>query len=203
MRCVALLALLMISSLACAQDGYWVSVDHVYVRTCPSERCGEIGYAFLGEKRDVYEIVNNWARVSEEYDAHCENGVSKYIRIVGGGNSACTKSNGINNGKFHKWIPVKSMSKKKPIDPAIGAKGIEVLVANSQDYRIYKKVFVDAAKELIDKNICNEKDFHDFGGFMRSTIYRDKPIYFTYCGGMYPSNKIHLDVSNGKISKGF
>ena len=58
---------------------------------------------------------------------------------------------------------------------------------------------VKAAAQLIAGGTCTRKDFKDMGGWMKSVNqYRDRPVYFTYCGGMTSANKIYLDASTGK-----
>ena len=44
---------------------------------------------------------------------------------------------------------------RAPPDPAAGATGIEALVGQSDDYRIYKAAFVEAAQSLISSGRCS------------------------------------------------
>ncbi|WP_126976330.1 hypothetical protein [Frigidibacter oleivorans] len=77
----------------------------------------------------------------------------------------------------------------------ISVTGIE----NSDDVSKYEAQFTAAANSLIAERRCSAEDFEEMGGWVKSTTHRDKPIYFTYCGGMTADNRIYLDVSTGAI----
>jgi hypothetical protein len=154
-----------------------------------------VGQLFFREKATVLETRNGWGRLTRYYDAACKGGISQY---VDSGRKDCTKENGIVDGQFAEWALLKPLSKQRPADPAAGATGDAALVAGSDDYRLYKEVFIKAAKSLIANGTCTEVDFTDGGGWSKSTTYRDRPVYFAYCGGMTVSNRVYLDVSNGR-----
>jgi hypothetical protein len=118
------------------------------------------------------------ARISNDYAASCVNGRSEYVDT---GNNRCTPDNGIVDGRFAEWVSAEFLSQEQPPDPAVGATGIEALVAQSDDYRIYKAAFVKAAQSLISSGQCSEADFSENGGWWKSS-HRDQPIYFIYCG---------------------
>ena len=94
---------------------------------------------------------------------------------------------------------MKYLSKDRPTDPAESEIGLAKVIGDSDDFQIYRDVFLKAAIRLIDQGVCEEKDFKEVAGFTKSTIYRDQPIYFTYCGGLLKRNKVHLNVQNEKI----
>jgi hypothetical protein len=176
------------------EDKYWVTIDRLNRRTCPSTACGIVGQLFFREAATVYEQRGGWARISNYYAASCVNGRSEY---VDSGNNRCTHDNGIVDGKFAEWVSAEFLSQERPPDPAAGATGIEALVAQSDDYRIYKAAFVKATQALISSGQCNEADFREIGGWVKSS-HRDQPIYFMYCGGWTSANRLYLNAEKGR-----
>lgn len=181
-----------------AAEDYWVTSERLERRTCPSTSCGVVGQLFFREKATVLETSNGWGRLTGFYDAACKDGISQYVDT---GRKNCTKENGIVDGRFAEWALLRPLSKERPPDPAAGTAGDAALVAGSDDYRLYKEVFIKAAKSLIGSRTCTEAEFRDAGGWTKSTNYRDRPIYFVYCGGMTVRNRVYLDVSNGNTFK--
>ena len=179
-----------------AGDDYWVTVDRLNRRTCPESSCGVVGQLFYREKVTVFERKSEWVRISKYYDASCRNGKSEYVDK---GNPSCSVNNGIKDGKLSEWVSSKYISKKRPADPGKNATGIAKSVSSSDDYRIYKTAFITAAEKLIDSGRCTFEELKSQGGFYKSTTYKSKPIYFTYCGGFKKGNKIHLDASTGAL----
>lgn len=182
---------------AYAQD-YWVTSDRLERRTCPSTSCGIVGQLFYREKAVVLETKGEWARITPFYDASCVDGRSEYVDI---GRNDCAEQNGIIDGQFAEWVQLKPLSKIRPPDPAAAATGDAELIAGSDDYRLHKDAFIKATKSLIASGTCTKNDFKNTDGWVKSTAYRNQPIYFVYCGGMTLSNKVHLDVSNGRTFK--
>ena len=146
----------------------------------------------------MYATSNGWARITNYYDASCRNGHSEYVDE---GNSSCSPSNGVEEGKFAEWVSVKYLSKNRPADPGAGATGDYALVKGSDDYRQYKDVFAKSASELIASGKCTAQDFKNMGGWMKSSNHMNQPIYFTYCGGMRTDKRIYLNAANGKTFK--
>jgi hypothetical protein len=146
----------------------------------------------------VYEEREGWARISKYYDAACKNGKSEY---VDSGDDTCDGANGIEDGRVAEWVSSRHLTDNRPADPATGATGDYALVAQSDDYRIYKDVFARAASELIDSGKCTRADFEEMGGWIKSINHRDKPIYFTYCGGMRIEHRIYLNAFTGRVSR--
>jgi hypothetical protein len=119
---------------------------------------------------------------------------------VDSGDSRCAPDNGIVEGQFAEWASAELLSKQRPPDPAEGAHGFEALVAGSDDFKNYRAEFVAAAQSLIRSGQCDESDFREWGGWMRSSNHRSRPIYFIYCGGATVSNRLYLDVETGEIT---
>ena len=75
------------------------------------------------------------------------------------------------------------------------------LVSASDDYTTYASAFERGARELMKQGRCSPEDFREMGGWVKSTNHKNKPVYFTYCGGMTVSDRIYLDASSGRIFK--
>lgn len=188
-------AIVLVAGSAMAETDMWVTADRLSRRTCPDTKCGVVGQLFFREKATILEQRNGWARISKYYDASCRNGLSEY---VDSGNASCDPANGITDGQFAEWVAIAHLASERPPDPAKGASGLAALVGGSDDYRIYKEAFVAAASKLISSGECKEADFKEMGGWMKSTTHRDRPVYFTYCGGMHVRNRIYLDAASGR-----
>lgn len=179
-----------------ASSDAWVTVDRLHRRTCPAERCGEVGWVGFREKVTVHEQRDGWARITQHYDASCHNGRSEYVES---GDARCVSENGIVDGQFAEWVRVSSLSATRPADPGEGATGFHALVAESDDYHQFGDVFAKAAAELITSGQCSRADFEQGGGWLKSTTRRDDPVYFTYCGGMRRSNRLYLNAATGRV----
>lgn len=192
------MGLALLSSSAIAETDMWVTSDRLNRRTCPDTDCGSVGSLMFREKATVFEERSGWARITKYYDAYCENGQSRYVDK---GNVNCTELNGIVDGQFAEWVSAKYLSATRPEDPAAEAEGDYLLISGSDDYRLYKDIFAQSAMQLIASGTCSESDFKEMGGWWKAPHPKGKTVYFTYCGGMNISNKLYLDVSNGKIFK--
>ena len=148
------------------------------------------------EKATIFEDRNGWARVSKYYDAFCRNGLSQYVES---GNAACTESNGIVDGRFAEWVSLRYLSSMRPADPSAGATGGYALVSGSDDYGKYKDVFAQTAAQLIASKRCTKGDFDETGGWLKSMIHNDSPVYFTYCGGIHLRNRLYLNAATGHV----
>lgn len=182
-----------------ASGDYWVQSERLARYTCPSEACGKVGELFFREKATIYEQKNGWARITQPYYASCVNNNSEF---VDSGNRACVADNGIVDEQFAEWVQLEFLSNVRPADPAAGATGDYALISGSNDYQNHKDAFAKAARDLISDGRCTERDFKDMGGWLKSTTtYADKPIYFTYCGGMSKQNRLYLNAKTGEVFK--
>lgn len=189
--------LMLAATLALAAETLWVTAERLHRRTCPETRCGSVGWLFYREQAIVYEKKDGWGRVTKYYDASCRNGVSEYVDT---GNARCSGGNGITNGKFAEWVSLDYLVAIRPPDPSTGAAGFEKLIGGSDDYRRYKPAFVAAAKNLIASGRCTPDDFEKAGGWTKSTTtYRNKPVYFVYCGALTLSNRLYLNAATGDV----
>ena len=175
----------------------WVNSERLDRHSCPDTRCGRVGTLFFREGVKRHEEKGEWVRISPYYDAGCRAGMTAYVQ---GGDTSCTVKNGIKNGKLAEWVQKKSLSVKQPANPAASATGNYTLIKDSDDYKKYKDIFAKTAQELVASGQCSEADFQQSGGFLKSTTtYKDKPVYFTYCGGMTIANRLYLDAKTGKV----
>ncbi len=72
-------------------------------------------------------------------------------------------------------------------------------VSQSDDFKRHQSAFAKAARKLIDNGTCKVSDFEYVGGFLKSMNHKNKPVYFTYCGGMTIPNRLYLNVSTGEV----
>ncbi len=174
----------------------WVTSQRLNRRTCPNTQCGSVGQLFFREGTSIYEEKDGWVRITRYYDASCGNGVSTYIDS---GNKNCTIQNGIDEGEFAEWVHKKYLSSVRPEDPAKNVSANYSLVRGSDDFIQYKDAFLKATESLIENNQCTSSDFEEMGGWIKSMQEKDKPVYFTYCGGITLQNKIYLNAATSRI----
>lgn len=181
-----------------SNDGrLWVTSQRADRRTCPSTQCGVVGQYIFREAVTAMERSGAWVRVSRHYDAACRAGRSAYVEE---GRAACTAENGIIDGRLAEWVDSSALGTTRPADPAKTASNAERLVAQSDDFAQHRAAFTAAASQLLTEGRCAESDFLEMGGWLKATLeYRDRPVYFTYCGGMTAANRLYLDVSTGRI----
>ncbi|UHS56019.1 hypothetical protein [Agrobacterium vaccinii] len=85
------------------------------------------------------------------------------------------------------------------ISSSVAANEIEKSVSQSDDFKKHRTAFVTAATRLIERGTCTVADFEEVGGFLKSMNHKNKPVYFTYCGGMTIANRLYLNVSTGLV----
>ncbi len=78
---------------------------------------------------------------------------------------------------------------------------IQDAIKQSDDYETYRAEFTAAARTLLESRRCGRYEMTEYSGFVRSPSYKDRPVYFTYCGDSTRANRIYLDVSTGEIFK--
>lgn len=193
---IAISAATLVSGSAQAEEQFWVKVEAVERKTCPSVKCGTVGKLSFRESAKVLETRNGWGRVTRFYDASCSGGKSQY---VDSGRAVCDKSNGIVGGKFAEWVKMDGLSKERPAQAKAGNSAVEQALKDSDRYDEHKDRFIAAAEELMASGQCKLQDFIDQGGWVRSTQKsRGVGIYFTYCD--QGTKRVYLDVNTGKVS---
>jgi hypothetical protein len=79
---------------------------------------------------------------------------------------------------------------------------VQRLIAGSDDLDENNAVFADAATELLAAGTCTEAEFIENGGWVRSTAFESRSVYFMYCGGTTVANRLYLDVATGDVFRG-
>jgi hypothetical protein len=195
----AILAFLVLlgASPSAGADTYWVTADLLNRRICPSTHCGIVGQLFYREGVTVYEQRGDWVKISTPYDASCREGESD---DGDAGGTTCSDSNGMEDSKSAEWVALKYLAATRPAHPGDGEEGIAKVVSNSDDFMTYKSTFVKATHELVTSGRCTLDDFRRMSGWLKTiTTYHDRPVYFTYCGGLNLPNRIYLNAATGQI----
>lgn len=174
---IAMSAATLVSGSAQAEDQFWVKVEAVERKTCPSVKCGTVGKLLFRESAKVLETKNGWGRVTHFYDASCSGGKSQY---VDSGRAVCDKTNGIVGGKFAEWVKLDGLSKDRPPKPEAGSSAIEQALKDSDRYEEHRDRFLAAAEELMVSGQCTLQDFIDEGGWMRSTQKKQRCRHLFY-----------------------
>lgn len=76
------------------------------------------------------------------------------------------------------------------------------LIAGSDDLDENRAVFARVATDLVTNGTCTETEFVTNGGWVRSTTFGSRPVYFMYCGGSTVANRLYLDVATGEVFRG-
>lgn len=162
---------------ATSPGDYYVTANNLNVRLAPN-KTGKITNAlYMRQKVDVLQVKDGWARISRYYDGGVE-GLS---------------------GEVARWVFAKYLSTNRPAEEQVTSLNSPVAKAikSSDDFSKYQSVFFSASDKLVKSGKCTLGDFKEVGGWWRSTSYKPKPVYFTYCGGMTRSNRIYLNAATG------
>lgn len=193
---VLLVASTLIASAAQAETlpTRWATVDRLNIRSCPSTSCGLTGWITYGDKVTVYEERNGWSRISKETSAMCTGGISA---AIDSGNRKCTPENGIRDGKLTRWVSTQHLTDREPESVAAPSGCEGGFLDGSDNYNLYAGAFCTAALKMITDGTCVEQDFREWGWSASSS--KGNGVYFTYCGGMAPSDRYYLDVNSGRV----
>ncbi len=159
----------------------YVAVDRLNVRLSPDVD-GKITNALnRGQSISVFEVKDGWARISKYYNGQAE-GVS---------------------GDVARWVYNKHLVSEKQEQQVTSNSGgpLQEAMQGSDDYGIYKDAFESASTQLVADGTCSVRNFAEMGGWLRSSSFKPRPVYFTYCGEMVESNRIYLDVDSGEVFK--
>ncbi|MDG4952785.1 hypothetical protein NYR78_06720 [Actinobacillus equuli subsp. haemolyticus] len=163
--------LLILPIFSYAQDAY-VKTDTTSEYLSPSKSAKITNTLRIGQKVEILEIKNGFARVSPFYSGEVE-GIS---------------------GNVARWVPINDLSSTNEKPNIETNTELEKAIANSDDFHLYKDKFVAHSQALITKGKCSIADFKEMGGWLKSTS-GGKSIYFTYCGGFSLQNKVYIDIS--------
>jgi len=190
-------AVVLLSTAPVYAESLYVVPDILNKRTCPSTSCGIVGQVMRGNKLTVLEKENGFARVTDYYDP-CTNGFHDFVKA---GDNRCIPANGMKNGKFAEWVSLNHLSSEPSlkVSPANGKD--YSLVKGSDDFDKHRDIFLKTTLKLIADGKCSRADFKKYQWWKSTTTYKNRPVYFTYCGAAHVDNRIYLNVSNGKVFK--
>jgi len=85
---------------------------------------------------------------------------------------------------------------------ARAAAAAQRLIAGSDDLDEHRAVFGRVALGLVENGTCTEAEFIQNGGWVRSTTFETRQVYFMYCGGSTVGNRLYLDAATGDVFRG-
>jgi hypothetical protein len=121
-----------------------------------------------------------------------EQRVTVYETVSGWGRVSKYYDNHNKSGLVAEWASMEYLSSMK-------LAALKRTLKKSDKYYLYKDVLYSTSKRLMDEGRCSIIDFQKLGGWLISTNYKTKDVYFMYCGGMSPKNKILLDAKSGDL----
>ncbi|CAH0526258.1 hypothetical protein CTH30272_00823 [Allocatenococcus thiocycli] len=155
---------------------YYVIERQVSAYNKPDHNALVVDTIYKGEKVVVLEKSNGWYRISD------------YLVYEDGGEETA------------EWLDAKGLSDAEPVIKE--QERLEILdgyLQKSDDLKDYLEIFRNKTQLLLDDNTCEPEDFTELGGWVRSVTYKQRNVYFIYCGGLEQENKIYLDVNSGEI----
>nr|WP_319552104.1 SH3 domain-containing protein [uncultured Vibrio sp.] len=155
---------------------YYVIERQVSAYNKPDHNALVVDTIYKGEKVVVLEKSNGWYRISD------------YLVYEEGGEETA------------EWLDAKGLSDAVPVIKE--QERLEILdgyLQKSDDLKENLEIFRNKTQLLLDDNTCEPEDFTELGGWVRSVTYKQRNVYFIYCGGLEQENKIYLDVDSGEI----
>jgi hypothetical protein len=155
---------------------YYVIERQVSAYNKPDHNALVVDTIYKGEKVVVLEKSNGWYRISD------------YLVYEDGGEETA------------EWLDAKGLSDAEPVIKE--QERLEILdgyLQKSDDLKDNLEIFRNKTQLLLDDNTCEPEDFTELGGWVRSVTYKQRNVYFIYCGGLEQENKIYLDVDSGEI----
>ena len=168
---------------------YYVNTKTLKVRMAPTTKSVHSYSVYQNQKVRVYEIKDNWARISKYKTTTVKGKFTKAAKWVFG--KYITKSKIKKKKKLKKKkSPVKKQSSYKNDSKLIQT------ISGSDNYKTFSKAFQSASKKLVHDGKCKISDFRKTRGWI--DLSRDD-LYFVYCGGFSRKNKIYLNVKSGVL----
>ncbi|CAH7460818.1 conserved hypothetical protein [Vibrio chagasii] len=160
------------------QTEFYVSDRKLKVVELPEVDGLVTDYLYKGEKVEVLEKQGDWGRISD------------YIVLKEGGSQTA------------EWVSMSGLSNDEVIISEKENKEIlDSYLVKSDDLKLYQETFRNSVAKLISEGECEPGDFEELGGWVKSVRYKDRDVYFIYCGGLSLENKIYLDVNTNEIFK--
>lgn len=155
---------------------YYVSPPKLGVREFPDHEAFIESVVYRGDKLHIFEKKDGWGRISPYY-----------VYEEGGPEVA-------------EWVPMKALLEVAPIITEKERKEtVTAYIEKSDDFKQHFEMFIKKTEDLLTEKTCTPEDFEELGGWVRSVRYKERDVYFIYCGGLKQANKIYLDVHSGEI----
>lgn len=155
---------------------YYVDVEKLGIREAADKNAFVDRYLYKGDHVRLLEKKNGWGRVS-----------AYFVYEQGGPEVA-------------EWVPLDSLVEEAPlITEEERRKTVQGYIEGSDDYLEFEEMFLNTTDTLLQERTCSPVDFEELGGWVRSTKYTDRDVYFVYCGGLKLADKIYLDVRTGEV----
>ncbi|MFN0263827.1 SH3 domain-containing protein [Tepidamorphus sp. 3E244] len=113
-------------------DDYYVTANSLNVRLCPATSCPATNKLYRGQKVELFQSRDGWARISEFYDASVEKAEFPEIQ----------------EDKVARWVSAEFLSRNKPTNPEPAALSPEIMdprikyVPGVGDYGLTKREVV-------------------------------------------------------------
>ncbi len=155
---------------------YYVDAEKLGIREAATREAFVERYLYKGDAVHLLEKKNGWGRVS-----------AYFVYEQGGPEVA-------------EWIPLDGLVEDAPvITPEERRKTVTGYIEGSDDFLEFEEMFLNTADQLLKDGTCSPVDFEELGGWVKSTKYTDRDVYFVYCGGLKLADKIYLDVRTGEV----
>ncbi len=155
---------------------YYVSPPKLGVRETPNHDAFIESVVYRGDKLHILEKRDGWGRISPYY-----------VYEEGGPEVA-------------EWVPMNALLEVAPtITKEERIETVSAYIEKSDDFKQYFERYIETTDRLLKEKTCSPEDFEELGGWVRSLRYKDRDVYFVYCGGLKQANKIYLDVQTGEI----
>ncbi|WP_165313845.1 DUF4366 domain-containing protein [Vibrio ziniensis] len=155
---------------------FYVDVEKLGIREAANLDTFVERYLYKGDKVRLLEKKNGWGRVS-----------AYFVYEQGGPEIA-------------EWIPLEGLVEDAPIiTPEERKKTVQGYISESDDLIQFEEMFLKTTDKLLNDGSCSPVDFEELGGWVKSTKYAGRDVYFIYCGGMKLADKIYLDVRTGEV----
>jgi hypothetical protein len=154
---------------------YYVTSSRLNIRAYPDAESGIRAVLYKTDAVTAQEVKGDWVRIGG-YEVHP-------------------------SGKdMAQWVYIDYLSASEPVITEEEKRNTTVaLIKGSDDFLQYEDTFIRATQKLIHSGQCKVEDFELLGGWVRSVTYKDRPVYFVYCGGTDRQNKVYLNVETADI----
>lgn len=155
---------------------YYVSPERLGVREHPNHDAFIESVVYRGDKLHILEKKEGWGRIS-----------AYYVYEDGGPEVA-------------EWVPMEALLEVAPIITKDERREtVSRYIENSDDFKQHFEMFVKKTDQLLKEKTCTPEDFEETKGWVRSLMFKERDVYFVYCGGLKQANKIYLDVQSGEL----